>query len=111
MRRRWILSLSVALLYGFPVSAQEQEALLTMPLSGTDWRIHEDAEGKGVENRLFEAEISASDWNPATLEFQVPAADLRPGRNTLEVRVQADGWFSWDAMDLISSQEGEVSEE
>ena len=46
---------------------------------------------------------------PATLEFQVPAADLRPGTNSLDVRVQADGWFSWDAMDLTSSQAGEAS--
>jgi beta-mannosidase len=47
---------------------------------------------------------------PATVEFQVPAADLRPGKNTLEVRVQDDGWFSWDAMDLTSSKEGESTD-
>ena len=44
---------------------------------------------------------------PATVEFQVPATDLRPGTNTLEVRVQGDGWFSWDAMDLTRVSEGE----
>jgi hypothetical protein len=48
---------------------------------------------------------------PATVEFQVPAADLRPGKNSLEVRVQDEGWFSWDAMDLISSKEGESSDD
>lgn len=37
---------------------------------------------------------------PATVEFQVPAKALRPGRNALEVRVKGDGWFSWDALDL-----------
>ena len=48
---------------------------------------------------------------PATLEFQVSAANLRPGKNNLEVRVQDDGWFSWDAMDLTSSHVGEVSKQ
>jgi beta-mannosidase len=42
---------------------------------------------------------------PATVEFQIPAMDLRSGKNMLEVRVQDGGWFSWDAMDLISSKE------
>jgi len=37
---------------------------------------------------------------PATVEFSVPAADLRSGKNVLEVRVPGDGWFSWDAMEL-----------
>ena len=41
---------------------------------------------------------------PATLEFQVPAADLRPGKNTLEVCVQDDGWFSWDALDITTNK-------
>ena len=39
---------------------------------------------------------------PATVEFQIPARDLRPGKNALEVRIKGDGWFSWDAMDLTS---------
>ncbi|MEI6784608.1 MAG: hypothetical protein WCQ21_27255, partial [Verrucomicrobiota bacterium] len=43
---------------------------------------------------------------PATVEFQVPAGDLRPGKNLLEVGVLDDGWFSWDAMDLIGVVEG-----
>ena len=37
---------------------------------------------------------------PATLEFDLSDADLHPGKNTLTVRVQDDGWFSWDALDL-----------
>ena len=37
---------------------------------------------------------------PATVEFQIPARNLRPGMNALEVRVEGDGGFSWDAMDL-----------
>jgi hypothetical protein len=48
---------------------------------------------------------------PATLEFQVPAADLRPGKNLLEVRVRDDGWFSWGAVDLTSSKEGGIPDD
>ena len=39
---------------------------------------------------------------PATVQFRVPARDLRLGKNALDVCVQGDGWFSWDAMDLVS---------
>jgi beta-mannosidase len=39
---------------------------------------------------------------PATLEFFIPAADLRPGKNVLKVRVEGNGWFSWDALDLTT---------
>ena len=45
---------------------------------------------------------------PATLEFQIPAKDLRSGKNALELRIKGDGWFSWDAMDLISSSKGGI---
>ena len=41
---------------------------------------------------------------PATVEFQIPARDLRLGMNTLEVRIEGDGWFSWDALDLTSAE-------
>lgn len=39
---------------------------------------------------------------PATVEFEVPATNLRPGKNVLEVHVEGDGWFSWDALDLVA---------
>lgn len=39
---------------------------------------------------------------PATLEFALAAADLREKINTLTVRIKGDGWFSWDALDLVS---------
>ena len=41
---------------------------------------------------------------PATVEFSFPPQALRAGQNVLEVRVEADGWFTWDAMDLLSWQ-------
>lgn len=40
-----------------------------IPLSGTDWRIHEDPDGKGAEQRLFEADVSLPGWIPATVFF------------------------------------------
>ncbi len=45
---------------------------------------------------------------PATLEFSIPAKDLRPGKNILEVRVKGEGWWSWDALDLVSSSQGDA---
>ena len=36
----------------------------------------------------------------ATAEFQALATDLRPGQNLVEIRVEGEGWFTWDAMDL-----------
>ena len=38
---------------------------------------------------------------PATVEFDIPAADLRKGENSLTVTVTGDGWFTWDALDLV----------
>jgi beta-mannosidase len=39
---------------------------------------------------------------PATVEFHIPATDLRPGNNVIEVGVAGKGWFSWDALDLVT---------
>lgn len=39
---------------------------------------------------------------PATLEFALGAADLQEKVNTLTVRIKGEGWFSWDALDLVS---------
>jgi hypothetical protein len=36
------------------------------------------------------------------VEFQIPAEDLWPGKNVLEVRVKGGGWFSWDALELTA---------
>jgi hypothetical protein len=40
---------------------------------------------------------------PATVEFDLAGSDLREGENTntLTVRVVGDGWFSWDALELV----------
>jgi len=40
---------------------------------------------------------------PATVEFDLAGSDLREGKqtNTLTVRVTGDGWFTWDALDLM----------
>jgi hypothetical protein len=39
---------------------------------------------------------------PATLELPIAAADLRTGKNVLQIQVRGGGWFSWDALDLLS---------
>lgn len=39
---------------------------------------------------------------PASVEFQIPKGILKTGRNRLEVRVKDGGWFSWDAMDMVT---------
>jgi hypothetical protein len=39
---------------------------------------------------------------PDTIECQLSGSDLRKGMNVLSVRVKGDGWFSWDALDLVS---------
>jgi hypothetical protein len=38
---------------------------------------------------------------PVTRTFELSAADLRD-QNTLVVRIKGKGWFSWDALDLVS---------
>ena len=41
---------------------------------------------------------------PESAAFELPRAALRSGTNTLEIRVRNNGWFTWDAMDLISRE-------
>ncbi len=38
---------------------------------------------------------------PATAEFVLTDSDLREGENLLRVSVKGDGWFTWDALDLV----------
>jgi beta-mannosidase len=44
---------------------------------------------------------------PATVEFAVRANAFRLGQNVIEVRVEGDGWFSWDAMNLIQLEKSQ----
>ncbi|MCY4070404.1 MAG: hypothetical protein OXG60_03835 [Chloroflexi bacterium] len=39
---------------------------------------------------------------PQTMVFDLPAAALKKGRNTLDVRISNASWFSWDAIDLTT---------
>jgi len=43
---------------------------------------------------------------PATVEFNLPGSAIRKGRNQLTVKVRNGGWFSWDALNLVSSSGG-----
>ena len=38
---------------------------------------------------------------PCTAEFTLSGGTLVEGENSLEIRVQNDSWFTWDAIDLI----------
>ena len=37
---------------------------------------------------------------PQTIAFDLPAATLKAGRNTLRVQISNASWFSWDSIDL-----------
>ncbi|MCY4019305.1 MAG: beta galactosidase jelly roll domain-containing protein [Chloroflexi bacterium] len=39
---------------------------------------------------------------PQTLVIDLPAATLKEGRNTLELRISNTSWFSWDSIDLTT---------
>ena len=39
---------------------------------------------------------------PASAAFDFPAGTLKTGSNILEISVKNKGWFSWDALDLIT---------
>ena len=39
---------------------------------------------------------------PYTAVIDIPTACIKPGTNLLEVQVLNNGWFSWDAMDLLT---------
>ncbi len=38
---------------------------------------------------------------PCTAEIELPDGTLADGENRLEIRVQNESWFSWDAIDLV----------
>lgn len=46
---------------------------------------------------------------PATIEFEIPAADLKKGKNSLTVSVKGGGWFSWDALDFVAKPSGQLA--
>jgi hypothetical protein len=39
---------------------------------------------------------------PATVEFDLAGSELRKKSNTLTVSIAGDGWFAWDALELVS---------
>ena len=75
MNRNLLACLAIALQchYAAAVSAQATEAPAIVQLSGTDWRIHEDAGGKGAEMRLFAADPASPGWIPATVPGNIQA--------------------------------------
>jgi len=69
MYRNVVIFLAVALQchYAAAVFAQPAECLPTISLSGTDWWIHEDADGKGAERGMPQADPSGIGWIPAAV--------------------------------------------
>jgi beta-mannosidase len=57
-------------------------------------------EGSGIQSR-----DPAHLAYPATLEFEIQASQLHVGRNSLTVGVKGDGWFTWDALDLLATRD------
>ena len=55
------------------VSDRPTETPAIVQLSGTDWRIHEDAGGKGPRTRLFAADPASPGWIPATVPGNIQA--------------------------------------
>ena len=47
--------------------AHADQSPAILQLSGTDWRIREDADGKGIEQQLFAANAASPDWVCATV--------------------------------------------
>ena len=41
---------------------------------------------------------------PQTVEFHLPAGTLQEGRNSLEIQISNASWFTWDAIDLTTSE-------
>ena len=89
--------------------ANEKQALArerTLSLSGNDWRICEDANGQGKDRRMFDADVSAANWIPATvpgnIQADLEAAHLlKPlwygiGDPRLEDVAHKDWWYRKD---------------
>ena len=45
----------------------------SFPLSGSDWRIHEDPQGQGVGQKFFDAALTAPGWIPAQVPGNIQA--------------------------------------
>jgi hypothetical protein len=41
---------------------------------------------------------------PVATTFTVPKGCLKAGKNILEVRVKNEGWFTWDALELVEAE-------
>jgi beta-mannosidase len=53
--------------------AMPARALEALCLSGADWRIHDDADGKGDQRGMPLADPAAADWTPATVPGNIQA--------------------------------------
>ena len=44
-----------------------------LSLSGQDWFIHDDPDGRGAAERIYEADLSQGGWIPACVPGNIPA--------------------------------------
>ena len=73
---RSIFATGIAMLLatlGFCGLAGAADSSATLCLSGSDWRIHEDLDGKGADRGLPAADCSAAGWIPATVPGNIQA--------------------------------------
>ena len=86
--------------------AHADQSPAILQLSGTDWSIREDADGKGIEQKLYEADTSSPEWAPATVPGNVQgdleaAHRLKPlwygvGDSGIEAVSKKDWWYRKD---------------
>ena len=79
MKPLLVLLLAMGLGCGETASGLAAETTPTLSLSGTNWWIHDDPDGKGVERRLFEANTSSPEWSAATVPGNIQS-DLEAAR-------------------------------
>ena len=86
--------------------AEPTDSLTTIQLSGADWRIREDASGKGTDARLFSADPLTAGWIAATVPGNIQADleaahQLEPlwygaGDARLKLVAAKDWWYRKD---------------
>lgn len=99
---RWLLAIAALAVIAFNAHAE------TLSLSGTDWWIRADADGKGAEQKWFSAAAPAEGWIPAQVPGNIQADleaahQLRPlwyggiDPNLYEV-ARKDWWYRKDVI-------------
>ena len=92
MRLRCVrVAVAVILLHGgiIGIIHGENDVSQRVSLTGADWRIHEDADGKGVERGMPQADPSGIGWIPANVPGNIQA-DVEAARLIKPISYGAD---------------------